>query len=114
MEKEKEHTRNADKLASLRTDMPMVKIDKEYVFKGPDGSVTLEELFEGRKQLIVYHFMFGPGEDATPCHGCSFHMDQMPTHLGVLHQRNTSYVVVSRAPYEKIAAWQKRLGWPQR
>lgn len=91
----------------------MVKIQKEYTLNGPNGPVTLDELFDGKRQLIVYHFMFGPGEESEPCHGCSFHIDQMPTHLGVLRQRNTNYVIVSRAPYEDIAAWQKRLGWPQ-
>ena len=95
----------------------MVKVDKDYTFTGPKkngtlGTLSLKDLFDGKRQLIVYQFMWSP-EAEMPCKGCSFHMDQMPTHLGVLRERNTNYVFVSRAPYEKLAAWQKRMGWPQ-
>ena len=90
----------------------MVEVDKEYQFTGPDGKVTLADLFDGKRQLIVGHVMFDPDHDKA-CHGCSFFVDQMPTHLGMLRYRDTNFVLVSRAPYEKTAAFQKRMGWPQ-
>jgi predicted dithiol-disulfide oxidoreductase (DUF899 family) len=87
----------------------MVRIDKEYVFNGPDRKATLYDLFDGRRQLIVYHFMFDPAWDAG-CEGCSIVVDNIG-HLAHLHARNTSLVLVSRAPLPKLLAYQKRMGW---
>ena len=107
--KEKEQTRARDALAAERRRLPRVRIEKEYVFDGPDGKATLLDLFEGRSQLLVYHFMFGPNQDAG-CGGCSMFTDQVG-HLAHLHARNTSFGLVSRAPIEKIEAYRKRMGW---
>jgi predicted dithiol-disulfide oxidoreductase (DUF899 family) len=107
--KEKEHTRAGDALAAERRRLPRVRIDKEYVLDGPNGKATLLELFEGRRQLILYHFMFGPNQDAG-CDGCSMVLDQVG-HLAHLHARDTSFVAVSRAPIAKIEAYRKRMGW---
>jgi len=108
---EKAALRADDKLNAQLRDFPMVKLDKNYTFSGPNGSVTLADLFEGRKQLIVYHFMLDP-KDEVGCHGCSFLADNLPTHAGHLNSRNTTLVLVSRAPYEKIAKFKERMGWP--
>jgi predicted dithiol-disulfide oxidoreductase (DUF899 family) len=107
--KEKEHTRAGDALAAERRRLPRVRIDKEYVLDGPNGKATLLDLFEGRRQLILYHFMFGPNQDAG-CDGCSMVLDQVG-HLAHLHARDTSFVAVSRAPIAKIEAYRKRMGW---
>jgi predicted dithiol-disulfide oxidoreductase (DUF899 family) len=107
--KEKEHTRAADALAAERRRLPMVLVEKEYVFDGSDGKATLLDLFEGRRQLIVYNFMFGPNQDVG-CDGCSMVVDQIP-HLAHLHARDTSFALVSRAPIEKIEPYRKRMGW---
>lgn len=91
----------------------MVKIEKPYVFHGPDGKARLLDFFEGRRQLILYHFMFAPGVDGWPkagCPGCSFVVDQIG-HLAHLHARNTSFVLVSRAPIANIKRYQRRMGW---
>jgi predicted dithiol-disulfide oxidoreductase (DUF899 family) len=111
--KEKEATRARDALAAERRRLPRVRIDKDYVFEGPDGKASLLDLFDGRRQLILYHFMFAPGVDGWPdagCPGCSFVADQIP-HLAHLHTRDTSLVLVSLAPLDKIAAYKKRMGW---
>jgi predicted dithiol-disulfide oxidoreductase (DUF899 family) len=111
--KEKAQTRALDQLAAERRRLPMVKIEKQYVFDGPDGRARLVDLFEGRRQLILYHFMFAPGVAGWPdagCDGCSFVADQIP-HLAHLHARNTSMVLVSRAPLAKIRRYQRRMGW---
>jgi len=107
--KEKEFTRQRDALNAERRRLPMVKIDKAYVFEGPDGKASLLDLFEGRRQLILYHFMFGPAWDEG-CDGCSMVVDNMghPAHL---HARDTSRVLVSRAPLEKIELFKTRMGW---
>ncbi|MBP1150619.1 MULTISPECIES: DUF899 domain-containing protein [unclassified Methylocaldum] len=107
--KEKELTRARDALNAERRRLPMVKIDKAYVFEGPDGQLNLPDLFEGRRQLIVYHFMFDPNRDEG-CVGCSWVVDSMghPAHL---HARDTSRVLVSRAPLAKIEPFRKRMGW---
>jgi len=108
--KEKEFTRQRDALSETRRDLPWVKVDKNYVFDGPDGKETLAELFGGRSQLIVYHFMLGPNWEQG-CPSCSYladHFDGMTVHLA---HRDVTFVVVSRAPYEQIAAFQKRMGW---
>jgi predicted dithiol-disulfide oxidoreductase (DUF899 family) len=111
--KEKEATRARDALAAERRRLPMVRIDKGYVFEGPDGKASLLDLFDGRLQLIVYHFMFAPGVDGWPsagCDGCSMFVDNIG-HLAHLHARDTSLVLVSRAPLEKIEPYRKRMGW---
>jgi predicted dithiol-disulfide oxidoreductase (DUF899 family) len=107
--KEKEATRARDALAAQRRRLPRVRIDKEYVLDGPEGKATLLDLFEGRRQLIVYHFMFGPNQDAG-CDGCSMFVDQVG-HLAHFHARDTSFALVSRAPIDKIEAYRKRMGW---
>ncbi|KFY74392.1 hypothetical protein V498_09985, partial [Pseudogymnoascus sp. VKM F-4517 (FW-2822)] len=85
-------------------------VDKDYTFEGPNGKVSLTDLFEGRKQLIIYHFMFSP-TDTTGCVGCSFFADNIPSHLEHLHSRDTTLVLVSRAPYSVIEPFKKRMGW---
>jgi len=107
--KEKEATRARDRLAAERRRLPMVLIDKEYVFDGPNGKATLLDLFEGRRQLLLYNFMFGPNQDVG-CNGCSMFVDQIG-HLAHLHARDTSLVLVSRAPIEKIEPYRRRMGW---
>jgi predicted dithiol-disulfide oxidoreductase (DUF899 family) len=106
--REKEATRALDRLAAERRRLPMVGIEKRYVFEGPDGEVSLLDLFEGRRQLVVYHFMFGPGEE--PCTGCSSFTDNVGN-LAHLHARDTSFALVSRAPLAEIQAYQRRMGW---
>jgi predicted dithiol-disulfide oxidoreductase (DUF899 family) len=111
--KEKEATRARDALAAERRRLPMVRIEKDYAFEGPDGEASLLDLFEGRRQLIVYHFMFAPGVNGWPdagCDGCSMVVDNIG-HLAHLHARDTSLVLVSRAPVEKIEAYKRRMGW---
>jgi len=105
---EKEATRALDALAAKRRRLPMVRIDKEYVFEGPDGPATLADLFDGRRQLIMYHFMLGPGE--APCEGCASFTDNIGN-LAHLHARDTSMALVSRAPLAEIQALRERMGW---
>ena len=110
---EKEATRARDALAAERRRQPMVEIDKAYVFEGPEGEATLLDLFEGRRQLILYHFMFAPGVDGWPsagCDGCSMVVDNVG-HLAHLHARDTSFVLVSRAPIANIESYRERMGW---
>src|SRR5438128_5544599 len=107
--KEKEATRARDALAAERRRLPMVRIEKEYLFDGPSGKASLADLFEGRRQLIVYHFMFGPNQDEG-CDGCSMFVDGI-VHLAHLHARDTSLALVSRAPLAKIQTYKKRMGW---
>ena len=107
--KEKEATRVRDALAAERRRLPMVRIENDYVFDGPDGETRLPDLFEGRRQLLLYHFMFGPHHDQG-CDGCSMFVDQIG-HLAHLHARDTSFALVARAPFTKIAAYKKRMGW---
>jgi predicted dithiol-disulfide oxidoreductase (DUF899 family) len=106
---EKDATRARDALAAKRRRLPRVLIDKDYAFEGPDGEASLLDLFEGRRQLLLYHFMFGPNQDAG-CDGCSMVADQI-CHLAHLHARDTSFALVSRAPITKIEAYRKRMGW---
>lgn len=117
--KEKAFTRQRDALNAERRRLPMVRIDKDYRFEGPQGTVSLLDLFEGRRQLIVYHFMFDPndppaGKSGEPwdegCSGCSFLVDNIG-HLAHLHARDTSLVLVSRAPLAKIMPFKARMGW---
>ena len=111
--KEKEASRARDALAAERRRLPRVRIEKEYVFQGVAGKASLLDLFEGRSQLILYHFMFAPGVDGWPdagCPGCSMVIDQLP-HLSHMHARDTSFVAVSLAPLANIEAYQRRMGW---
>src|SRR4051794_419160 len=107
--KEKGATRARDALAAERRRLPLVHIDKDYVFDGPDGKPTLLDLFEGRRQLLLYHFMFGPNQDGG-CNGCSMFVDQIghPAHLNA---PDTSLAPDSRAPIAKIEAYRKRMAW---
>jgi predicted dithiol-disulfide oxidoreductase (DUF899 family) len=111
--KEKEATRARDALAAERRRLPMVQIEKDYGFEGPDCKASLLDLFDGRRQLIVYHFMFAPGVNGWPsagCDGCSMVVDNLG-HLAHLHARDTSLVLVSRAPLAKIEPYKERMGW---
>jgi predicted dithiol-disulfide oxidoreductase (DUF899 family) len=92
-----------------RADLPAVRVEKDYYFEGPAGTVSLAELFEGRSQLIVQHFMFDPAWDAG-CPVCSYQADSVGS-LAHLHARNTTYAAVSRAPISKIEAFRQRMGW---
>ena len=110
---EKEATQARDALAAERRRLPMVKLDRVYVLAGPDGTASLLDLFEGRSQLVLYHFMFAPGVDGWPtagCPGCSMVADQIG-HLAHLHARDTSFVLVSRAPLANIEPYRERMGW---
>lgn len=106
--REKESTSLRDEIAAQRRDLPMVKLDKEYVFDGPDGKATLADLFDGRRQLIVYHFMW-PGGDSG-CSSCSCLVDNVGD-LSHLHGCDTSLVLVSRAPLDVLAPFKARMGW---
>src|SRR5438477_6824310 len=108
--REKEFTRQRDALSAARRELPMVKIEKEYVFDGPDGKETLADLFEGRSQLSVYHFMFGPGW-GEGCKSCSYLADHFDGANWHLPHRDVTLVVVSRAPLSEIEAYKKRMGW---
>ena len=107
--KEKEATRARDALAAERRRLPRVRIDKNYVFEGRAGTASLLDLFEGRRQLLLYHFMFGPNQDEG-CDGCSMFVDQIG-HRAHLHARDTSFALVSRAPIGKIEPYRERMGW---
>jgi predicted dithiol-disulfide oxidoreductase (DUF899 family) len=107
---EKEHTRRADDLARRRKDLPWVRIDKEYTFDTAAGPRTLRELFDGRSQLVVYHFMFGPDYDAG-CPVCSSIADSFDGVIEHLKARDVTMICVSRAPIEKLLAYRQRMGW---
>lgn len=106
---EKEFTKRRDELNAKRRQLPMVEVDEDYVFEGPSGPLKLVDLFEGRQQLIVYHFMFQPDWDAG-CPNCSGFADDIGS-LEALNDKTTTFAAVSRAPFEKIAAFKKRKGW---
>jgi predicted dithiol-disulfide oxidoreductase (DUF899 family) len=108
--KEKEFTRLRDKLDQQRRELPWEAVTKNYVFEGPDGRQALGDLFEGRRQLIVYHFMFGPDWDAG-CPHCSFWADNFNPIIVHLNQRDVRMVAISRAPYRRIAEYKRRMGW---
>jgi len=110
LQKEKELTRLKDKLSAERRQLPWIKIEKEYVFDTPQGKKTLSELFQNKSQLIVYHFMFGPGWQEG-CVGCSFGSDHTDAALQHLLQKDVNYVAVSRAPLSEIEPFRKRMGW---
>jgi predicted dithiol-disulfide oxidoreductase (DUF899 family) len=108
--KEKEFTRQRDELSRQRRELPWVRVKKQYVFDGPDGKETLADLFDGRNQLIVYHFMFDP-EWSQGCKSCSLLADHYNPAIVHLNHRDVSMVTVSRAPLEKLLAFRQRMGW---
>ena len=110
LKKEKEFTLLRDKLGQQQRDMPWVLVDKEYLFDGPNGKQTLSDLFDGRSQLIVYHFMYDPNWDAG-CPSCSFWADNFNGIVVHLNQRDVTMIAVSKAPYSKIGEYKKRMGW---
>ena len=107
--REKEVTRARDALSAARRRLPMVRIEKDYTFESADGTVGLPDLFEGRRQLIVYHFMFDPRWD-DGCPSCTWYVDALGD-LGRLHECDTTFALVSRAPLAKLAAYKARRGW---
>lgn len=108
--KEKEFTRLRDQLSAERRALPWVKVDKEYVFDTPDGKKTLSDLFDGRSQLIIKHFMLAPGQKEG-CVGCSFEVDHVEGALQHLEHHDVSFAAVARAPLAEINAFKKRMGW---
>jgi predicted dithiol-disulfide oxidoreductase (DUF899 family) len=108
--KEKQLTHQRDAIAAERRQLPWVKVEKNYVFDSPNGKKTLADLFDGKNQLIIYHFMFGP-DWKEGCPSCSFNMDHTDSALVHLAQRDVSFAAVSRAPLSKIEAFKKRMGW---
>ena len=109
LEREKEITRQLDRLRAERRRLPMVKIEKNYLFDGPEGKRTLSDLFEGRRQLIIYHFMFDPKWEKG-CPGCTGFVDELGN-LSLLQERNTTFAVISRAPLSKLEAYKALRGW---
>jgi predicted dithiol-disulfide oxidoreductase (DUF899 family) len=107
---EKQFTRLRDQLSQQRRDLSWERVDKEYIFNGPNGKEMLADLFAGRSQLIIYHFMFGPGW-AEGCPGCSFWADNFNGIVVHLKHRDMTMLPVSHAPLEKLQAYQKRMGW---
>ncbi len=108
--KEKEFTKLRDKLSRERRALPWERVEKAYLFDGPTGKQTLAELFDGRSQLIVYHFMFAPDSE-SPCRSCSFWADNFDGILPHLNQRDVSFAAISRAPLDRLRAFAKRVGW---
>ncbi len=108
--KEKEFTRLRDQVSALRRELPWEAVTREYLFEGPDGRQTLPQLFAGRSQLIVYHFMFAPDWDAG-CPHCSHWADNFNGGIVHLNHRDATMIAVSRAPYARLAAYHKRMGW---
>jgi len=108
--KEKKFTRLQDELNAERRDLPWVKVTKKYMFDGPRGHETLADLFDGRSQLIVYHFMFGP-DDKAGCPHCSLRADGFAGINVHLKHRDVTMIAVSRAPYKQLAPYKKRMGW---
>lgn len=110
LQKEKEFTRQRDQLSQERRDMPWVKVDKEYVFEGPNGKESLSDLFEDKSQLMIYHFMFGPDWDEG-CPSCSFWADNYNGIVVHLKHRDITMLAISKAKLEKLEAYKKRMGW---
>src|SRR5918995_2416468 len=108
--REKEHTRLGDEIAQQRLDLPWVRVEKEYRFDTDDGEKALVELFDGRSQLLVYHFMFGPSYEAG-CPTCSSMADGINGVLPHLHARDVTFALVSQAPLEKLQSYRRRMGW---
>ncbi len=110
LQKEKEFTRQRDEISRLRRELPWVKVEENYVFAGPQGNETLADLFAGKSQLIIYHFMFGPGWEEG-CPSCSMVADHLEGSLTHLANRDVRVAVVSRARISQIEAFKKRMGW---
>lgn len=110
LEKEKQLTKECDELNRQKRELPWVKVEKAYVFDGPQGKVTLAELFDGRSQLFIKHFMMGPGA-MHQCVGCSLEVDHVEGLIEHLQNNDVTYAVVARAPIEEIEAVRKRMGW---
>jgi predicted dithiol-disulfide oxidoreductase (DUF899 family) len=110
LEREKEHTRRSDELARERRGLPWVRVDEPYAFATEYGTKTLAELFDGRSQLLVFHLMYGPDDDAA-CPGCSFMTDHVDGAIVHLDHHDVTFVAVSRAPLEKLLAYRRRMGW---
>jgi predicted dithiol-disulfide oxidoreductase (DUF899 family) len=108
--REKEHTRLGDELARQRRELPWVRLEQEYRFDTDEGEKTLADLFEGRSQLLVYHFMFGPSYEAG-CPTCSSSADAVDAMLPHLHARDVTFVYVSQAPLAKLQGYKRRMGW---
>lgn len=106
---EKELTKQQDRLSAARRRLPMVKVEKDYRFDGPEGKVSLLDLFDGRRQLIVYHFMFDPTWDKG-CDGCTGYVNALGD-LSALQERDTSFVLIARAPLAKLEAYKALKGW---
>ena len=114
LEQEKHLTRRSDELARRRRELPWVPVEKEYSFETEEGTKTLTELFDGRSQLLVYHFMFGPSVDGWPeagCVGCSYTADSLDGAALHLPHHDVTFVAVSRAPLERLNAYKHRMGW---
>ena len=114
LEREKDLTRRSDELARQRSELPRVRIDEEYVFETDEGPKTLAELFDGRSQLLVYHFMFGPTVEGWPdagCPGCSYTADSLDGAVAHLPHRDVTFIAVSRAPLERLNAYKQRMEW---
>ena len=110
LEREKELIRLSDELARQRLELPWVQVDKDYRFDTDEGTKTLAELFDGRSQLVVYHLMYGPDDEAA-CLGCSFASDQWDGAVIHLNQHDVTFLCASRAPLEKLQAYKRRMGW---
>jgi predicted dithiol-disulfide oxidoreductase (DUF899 family) len=110
LREEKEFTKWRDLLAARRRELPWVKVDKAYAFESPAGRVSLADLFEGRSQLVIYHFMFGPGWEEG-CKSCSFVSDHLAPTVVHLQARDVAFAAVSRAPLAEIAPFKRRMGW---
>ena len=108
--REREVTHQLDAVRQARRELPWVKVDKPYVFQGPDGTATLADLFQGRSQLAVYHYMLAPGSDHI-CPGCSFIADHIDAARQHFEQADLAFAAISRAPYEQIAQVKRRMGW---
>jgi predicted dithiol-disulfide oxidoreductase (DUF899 family) len=114
LEEEKELTRRSDELARRRRELPWVRVEKEYTFATDEGAKTLAELFDGRSQLLVYHFMFGPSVEGWPdagCPGCSYTADSLDGAVEHLPHRGVTFLAVSRAPLGRLNAYKRRMEW---
>ena len=109
LRREKKVTREYDRVSAARRRLPMVRLEKEYVFEGPQGPVSLRDLFAGRRQLIIYHFMFDP-KWPKGCPGCTGYVNALGD-LSMLAERNTAFALVSRAPVRKLQAYGRKMGW---